>query len=154
MLSLLLALVGLARAVDTQSQMATSSVKTTADYVSDLTDDSDPDRVFAARVLRGKVRRATRAASRGAEGSLAREEARAELVELEAAVPPACTSALAHPAAAPACAEVLADLGDTTALPALRDARARATSGGAARRIEKAIARLSALEAAATPAAP
>jgi len=145
MLSLLLALVGLARAVDAQSQMAPSSVKTTADYVSDLTDESDPDRVFAARVLRSQVRRVARTAARTRAGTLAHEEARAMLVEFDAVLPDACTRALTHEGAAAACADILADLGATGALPALRQARQAATRRPAMRALDRAITTLSAL---------
>jgi hypothetical protein len=150
MLSLLLAMVGLARAVDAQSQMAPSSVKTTADYVSDLTDESDPDRVFAARVLRSQVRRVARTAARTRAGTLAHEEARAMLVEFDAVLPDACTRALAHEGAAAACADILSDLGATAALPALRQARASATRKPAVRALDRAISTLSALPGADT----
>ncbi len=150
MLSLLLALVGLARAVDAQSQMAPSSVKTTADYVSDLTDESDPDRVFAARVLRSQVRRVARTVARTREGTLAHEEARAMLVEFDAVLPDACARALAHEGAAAACADILSDLGATAALPALRQARVSATRKPVVRALERAISNLSALPGADT----
>ncbi len=145
MLTLLLALVGLARAVDAQSQMAPSSVKTTADYVSDLTDESDPDRVFAARVLRSQVRRVARTVARTRAGTLAHEEARAMLVEFDAVLPGACTRALAHEGAAAACADILSDLGAAGALPALRQAREAATRKPVVRALDRAIAILSTL---------
>jgi hypothetical protein len=142
MLLLLTLLSRLAWAVDEQTELAPSTVKTPRDYASDLTGESAPDRTYAARALRGQVRRAVRRSRTGVEGSLFREEARAALVELEALVPGPCTAALADARTAGPCADALADLGVTSALPALREARAAATRRGLARRLDGAIQRL------------
>lgn len=127
------------------SSGATPASKTTAEYLSDLTDDSKPDRLYAARALRSQLKSALRAEARSKPGSLAHDEARAALVELSDRLPEACTTALRYDNVVAPCADILTLLEVTSALPALVERRAIETRKSVIKRLDKAIAALSAL---------
>ncbi len=150
----LAALPGAARAVDVQSDAAVVSTKSLGDYIEDLSGDSDPDRLFAARVLRGELKRALRVEARAAEGSLTQLDARALLVELGARLPDACSAAVRFKNTVEPCADILAMLEVRGALPILREILANETRKGARKHLEAAIAALEALPPEPVPAVP
>jgi hypothetical protein len=118
------------------------SQKSLGDHLGDLVGESAPDRLYAARVLRGHLLRALKIEARGREGSFALDEARAELVELEERLPEACRAALKHDNVVAPCADVLAALDVTAALPELKERLAVETRKGVRKRVEAAIAAL------------
>lgn len=134
-----------AAALDAENPQGPKVEKTTADYLAELEGESAPDRLYAARVLRGQLRRALRVEARGEPGSIPYEEARALLVELEARLPQACTAGLKADNIVAPCADVLAWLEVRSALPALRERLATETRKGPRKRLERAIATLDAL---------
>ena len=140
-----------AHAVDRQDPRAPATMKTTAHYLTDLSGPEGPDRLFAARVLRGRVKRAVADAS-GDEADIATLEARALLDELARELPGRCAVAMGQESVVPACADALARLDSTASLPALRVARAAATKRRTLRSLDRAIARLEAPSAEAVPA--
>jgi hypothetical protein len=141
-----------AHAVDRQDPRAPSTMKTTAHYLSDLSGPEGPDRLFAARVLRARVKRAVVDAAREPD-DLAAMEALALLDELERELPGRCAVAMGQESVVPACADALARLGAIEAAPALRVARAAATRRRTVRAIDRALAALDAA-AARLPARP
>jgi hypothetical protein len=143
-----------ARALDVQSEAAVQSSKSLGDYLDDLEDESDPDRLFAARVLQGELARALRTVDRAPEGSLAWLDARALLLELEERLPRACTAAVRFRNTVAPCADILARLEVTTALPALREVRTLETRRAVTKRLDAAIAALEARVPPAPPPAP
>lgn len=143
---------------DGEGQSGPSPEKTLGDYFQDLDGDNAGDRLAAARVLRGMLRRTLRRVDEGREGTLAWDEARSVLFELEERIPPACLSALEYDNVVAPCAEMLAMLDVDAAVEPLR---ARAASLPESRRAERVQAALTALEAnraalppAAAPTAP
>lgn len=144
-LLLLLALVSPAFAVDAQSSLQEGSQKEIADYLHDLASDSDPDRLFAARVLKGDLARALRTERHAPEGSLAWLDARSLLVELDARLPDACRVAIRHLNATAPCADIYAMLQYRPALPLLTELRAGEQRTAVQKRLDAAIATLSAL---------
>ena len=148
MISLLLSLFPMVLAMDdpmgaggTPTPSA-SSDKTTAEYLSDLDGDKPSDRLLAARVLQGQLRRALRTEARGKVGTLAYDDARAALVELEQRLPGACSNALAYANVVAPCAEMLAMLDVFDAIPAIEAVLATETRKGPLRRITEALAML------------
>lgn len=139
-----------ALALDVENPQATTASKTTADYLHDLEGESAPDRLYAARLLRGLLARALRTEARASPDTIAYDDARALLVELEGRLPTACRTALRYDNAVAPCADILAMLDARSALPALRERLAEEDRKGPRRRLERAIA---ALEAAETTAA-
>ncbi len=131
-----------------------SPEKTLGDYFQDLDGDNKGDRLAAARVLRGMLRRNLLRVDGGRQGSLAWDEARSALFELETRIPSACLSAIQYDNVIVACADMLVMLGVTEAIEPLR---ARMPALGDGRRAEKvagAVARLEALPKAESPASP
>jgi hypothetical protein len=144
-LLLLLALASPAFAVDAQSSLQEGSQKEIADYLHDLASDSDPDRLFAARVLKGDLARALATERRAPEGSLPWLDARSLLVELDARLPDACRVAIRHQNATAPCADIYAMLQYRPALPLLVELRAGEQRKPVQRRLDAAIATLTAL---------
>lgn len=134
-----------AAAMDAENPQAPKSEKSTADLLSDLDGDEAPDRLYAARVLRGQLRRALRTEARGRVGSIPYEEARALLLELDLRLPEACTSALQFENTVGPCADMLAWLQVRDALPKLRERRAAEERKRVQKRLDAAIATLEAL---------
>ena len=146
-----------AHAVDPTGGEETSSSqepKTLTDYLSDLTKDDAPVRVFAARTVRFETRRAVRDAEHRPPDSLASLDAQSRLVELQARAPAACAVALHYVDTVPPCAEILQALGRAELLPELRTARLIVTKKAAQARVDKAIAALEALPSEAPAPAP
>ena len=143
-LALLLLLLPLpAFAIDqTQPEVGSSSTKTTADLLADLHSDGGPDRLYAARALKSQLKRALRVEARGREGSIALDDARSLLVELEARLPEICTDALDAPAVAAPCAEMLALLDVKEAAGAVEAAYTTETRKGPKKRLAEALAEL------------
>lgn len=135
-----------ARAADTDMGGSTpaQAQKTTAELFSDLPGDNGPDRVYAARALKGQLARAQRAVAHAPEGSLARDDGLATLDEFEARLPEACRAALQFRNVVAPAAEMLAMLGTRDALADIQAAAASETRTGAKRRLDRAIAQLSA----------
>lgn len=124
---------------------ATVGAKTTAMLLADLRSDDDSDRLYAARALRAQMKRALRVEARGASGTIAADEARSVLFELEARVPDACRAGMVeHPNVVAACADMIAWLEVDDAEPLLRAALAAETRKGVRRRIERALASVAA----------
>lgn len=140
-----------AHAVDVQSEAAVQSNKSLSDYLGDLEGAEDPDRLYASRVLRGELRRALRTEAKAAPGSLAQLDARALLVELSDRLPRACTTALRYKNSVAPCADMLAMLEATDALPALREALEGETRRGPRKSLEAAIEALEAKAPASPP---
>lgn len=133
-----------AYAVDAQSDAAMGSLKSTTDYLSDLEGDSDPDRLYAARVLRGTLARALRIEAKAPFGSLASLDARATLLELEDRLPGACRSGLQKLNSVAPCADILGLLDVKQAIPELQAVLAVEKRKWVRRHLEKALARLGA----------
>jgi hypothetical protein len=134
---------------DTDAPAAPES-RTTADYLSDLEGEDERDRVAAARVLRGQLKRSMGVMEHAREGSYRWDQAASAYTELAMRLPAGCTRALAWPATVPACADILGWLEVKDALPPLRKAREGETSKGTLERLDAAIARI---EAASEPVA-
>lgn len=117
-----------------------SSHKSTAELISDLTSSSGSTRLYAARSLKSQLRVALRTEVHGRPDTIRHDEALAKLVELDARLPSACTSALRNDNVVPACAEMLAMLGATASVPAIEGARDRVKSAGGRRRVDAALA--------------
>lgn len=128
--------------------------KVLSDYLADLGGDDAPERLYAARTVRGEERRALWAIDHAPPDSLAALDAQSILVEIEARVPMACRSALLYTNTVPLCAEILADLEHVELLPEVRTARTRVTTKGAIKRVDEAIVKLEAVATAAMPLAP
>lgn len=120
------------------------STKTTADLLEDLHGDAGPDRLYAARALKSQLKRALRAEAHAPPGSFASDEARSLLVELEERLPPICTEALSSPQVATPCAEMLALLDVTAAVPGIQAALTAETRKGRRTRLSAALAALQA----------
>lgn len=149
-----LAFAPVALAVDVQSDAAIQSNKSLGDYLADLGGSEDPDRLFAARVLHGELKRALKTEARAKPGSIAQLDARALLVELLDRLPRACASAIRYQNTTATCADIHALLEDPAALPILREVLGGETRKGVRKRLEAAIAALAPLEDAAAPPAP
>lgn len=148
----LLALVAEALAVDPETDAnVPRTEKTLSEYLSDLSNDDDNKRLFAARVVRGRLRHDLRVLERAREGSLAYDDARLELVELESRIPGSCIVALSYPNTVALCADMLAWLEVSDARPALEEALARETRRGVRPRIEAALAEIPTVATPATP---
>lgn len=143
MLSLLL-LVAPALAVDPigddEVRQTSTSDKPLAAWLADLTSDDDNKRLYAARVVHGTLRRDLRITTRAREGSLAYDDARAEMVELEERVPSACIVSVDYSNTAALCADMLAWLEVTDARPALEQALAKESRQSVRKRLEAALA--------------
>ncbi len=127
---------------------ASAPAKTLSDYLADLGGDDAPERLYAARTLRGEARRALHAIARTPADSLASLNAQSVLVEVDARLPLACRSALQYANSAPLCAEMLADLEHVELIEEVRASRARVTAKCALKRLDAATIRLEALLAA------
>lgn len=145
--ALLLALPTLAspaHAVDEQSEAAVQSQKSLPDYLADLEGDSEPDRLYAARVLRGELTRVLRVEAKAPAGSLASLDARAILIELEDRLPRACRSGLQKLNSVAPCADILGLLDVKEAVPEIQAVLAVEKRKWVRRHLEKALARLGA----------
>jgi hypothetical protein len=131
-----------AHAIDEQSELSTQSHKTLSDYFADLESDSDPDRLYAARVLRGELSRALRTEATAREGSLASLDARATLLELETRLPLGCRRGLQKLNSVAPCADILRMLGTKEALPELQTVLSVETRKWVRKHLESAIAEL------------
>lgn len=145
MISLLLSALALAAddPMGGADSQPSSPDKTTADYLLDLNGDNAGDRLLAARVLEGLLKRSLRVADHAKPGSLASDDARAALVELEERIPETCTDALAYPNVVAPCAEMLALLEVKKALPLIQAAAEKETRKGVKKRLDAAIEMLS-----------
>lgn len=123
----------------TTPQAGTTSTKTTAELLSDLHSDDAPDRLYAARALKSQLTRALRIEAHGREGSIALDDARSILVELDERLPGICMDDLAIPAVSTPCAEMLALLGVEEARGAIQELAQRETRKSHRRRLERAL---------------
>lgn len=133
-------------ALGTEGALEPSGEKTIGEYLMALDGDDAGDRLMAARVLRGQLRRALRMLDRGQPGTLAHDDARALMIELDERLPEACLNALAYPNVAFLAAEMLAMLEIRSAAPAVERALAQEARKGPRRRMEAALALLTAPE--------
>lgn len=113
--------------------------KTTADYLLDLDSDDASDRLLAARVLEGLLKRSLRTVEHARPGSLASDDAKAALVELEERLPSTCSDALSYDNVVAPCAEMLAILAYKPALPLIQAAAEKETRKGVKKRLDAAI---------------
>ncbi|MSQ03804.1 MAG: hypothetical protein EXR71_18275 [Myxococcales bacterium] len=143
---LALAWIGPALAVEGDPEKGGPSIeKKLGDYLADLGGDDGPERLFAARTVKGETRRALAAMNRAPADSLAALEGRSTLVEIDARAPSACANALTYPNTAVLCAEILADLGHPEMIGRIEASRALVPDKGGRRRIDAALAILAAL---------
>ena len=119
--------------------------KTLSDYLADLGGDDSPERLYAARTLRGEARRALHAIAHAPPDSIASLNAQSVLVEVDARLPLACRSALLYANSAPLCAEMLADLEHVELIEEVRASRVHVTAKCALKRLDAATLRLEAL---------
>ncbi len=124
--------------------------KKLGDYLADLGGDDGPERLFAARTVKGETRRAL-AAMNHAPDSIAALEGRSTLVEVDARAPSACASALTYANTVVLCAEILADLGHPEMIGRIQTGRTLVTDKGGLKRIDAALAVLASLPAADAP---
>jgi len=114
-------------------------------YASDLVGTDAPKRLYAARVLRRRVRTAWRLAVRdGTDMHVL--EARQTLSEFDSLIAPRCIRQLDVPATLRPCAQILGLLETRSALPFLKDQRERADGWITRRIIGKAIGRIEAAQ--------
>ena len=116
-----------------------SQDKTTSDYLLDLDGDDASDRLLAARVLEGLLKRSMRTIEHAKPGSLASDDAKAAMVELEERIPDTCSDALSYDNVVAPCAEMLAILGYQPALPLIQAAAEKEKRKGVKKRLEAAI---------------
>jgi len=89
-------------------------------YAADLSGSDKSDRLYAARVLRSRLRVAMRVAERAPMDSLRSDDALVAMDDFDAIVAPACVEALRVPNVAHHCAEILGWLEHSPAEPALQ----------------------------------
>ncbi len=143
MIPLFLAFLAPALAVEGEEPAAAQAPpKTLGDYLSELSTDENAERLYAARYVRGELKRALRAQASRPPGSTEELEARVVLTELWNRVPGSCAVALKYTNTAAPCAEMIADLEIDTMHEAVKGALSLDLSRGQRARIEKAIARL------------
>ena len=112
------------------------------DYLADLSSKDRPDRLYAARELRRRVRNASRAAE-GRIGTLRSEEARHTLALFDAQLAPKCIELLAlHPDLRGPCADILGTLRTDDALPVLLEHAANEERGWVERKLARAAERI------------
>ncbi|MES2637987.1 MAG: hypothetical protein V4850_00835 [Myxococcota bacterium] len=133
-----------AHAVDAQSDVAVQSQKSLGDYFADLEGDSDPDRLYAARVLRGELTRVLHVEAKAPAGSLASLDARAILIELEERLPRACRAGLQKLNSVAPCADILGLLDVKAAIPEIQAVLLVEKRKWVRRHLEKALVRLGA----------
>ncbi|MDP2313085.1 MAG: hypothetical protein Q8P41_09295 [Pseudomonadota bacterium] len=141
-LALALFAAGPAYAIDEQSELSVQSQKSLGDYLTDVESDSDPNRLYAARVLRGELRRVLRVEANAPAGSLASLDARAILIELETRLPRACRAGLQKLNSVAPCADILALLGVKEAVPEIRQVLTVEKRRWVRRHLESALAKL------------
>jgi hypothetical protein len=114
-------------------------------YASDLVGSDAPNRLYAVRVLRRRVRTAWRLAVKdGSDMHLL--EARQTLSEFDSLVAPRCIRQLDVPATLRPCAQILGMLETSAALPSLRKQLAQPNGWSTRRAIDKAIRRIEAAQ--------
>lgn len=137
---------GMGAGMPTTGQTSTTArAKPVPELAMDLVGEDDADRLFAARELRRQAVWADLRAGTGPVRNDAMLEARATLQDLRTDVlGPAREALVRFPKIRGAMADTLAALGATDALPDLQKLRATETRKGVVKRLDKAIARLSA----------
>ena len=110
-------------------------------YASDLLGSDVSERLYAARVLRRRVRSAWRIAGRNGAG-LHAIEARQTLAHFDVVVAPRCIRQLTMKGIRVPCAQILGMLETNDALPALKTAAKRTLSAREQRAVEVAIGRI------------
>jgi hypothetical protein len=119
---------------------------TVESYARDLSSSSPAKRRYAARVLLRQIRTARRAAARGPEDDLTRDEARQTLTDCDRVVAPACSSHIALPEVTGPCADILGLLETRSALPQLKEQLQREQRRSVQRRIKRAITTIQAVK--------
>ena len=139
---------------DPESPTGSSQQKTTSELLTDLAGDNKANRVYAARALKMQLHRAQSVVEHGKEGSLARDEALANLDELEQRLPEQSRAALGSSNVVALAAEMLVMLGTPEALPELDAAIQKETRKAVLKRLLVAQAALTALGTNPAPPAP
>ena len=137
-LLLLLATLHGAWAVNAEPAVATPQ-QGLVSLLDDLSGSRPPDRLFAARELRRQVRGAIRATRRNRPGSLASDDAMAQLEDFDRTVAPRCISVLGKDDVRLHCAEILGMLETAEALAPLRAALEQEQRPRVRRHIQRAI---------------
>ncbi len=137
------------------AQVVQTGPRTFDDYLGQLLEPDASDRLFAARELRRRVRRAVRLARRGDRASLAVADALASLDDFDRYLAPRCIEAVEHTERfgniLVPCADILGLLGTREALPALRAAREAETRRRPRRHLDRAVQAIEAADAEAAP---
>lgn len=121
-----------------------SGPKSLGDYLIELDGEDPSERLMAARSLRGHLRRALNTEARANVGSIAYDDARSLLFELETRLPEVCMHGLSFRNVVAPCADMLGWLEVQEALPALQTALAAEDRKRVQKRIEAAIAAIQA----------
>ena len=121
---------------------ASDPQKTVGEWLGLFEAEDGPDRLRAARVLKSQLRHALRVEAHGRPGTLAHDDARSLLVELEDRLPGAARVALTYPNTVALAAEMLAMLEIEDARPDLERALAAEQRPPVVKRIAGALDRL------------
>lgn len=119
-----------------------SATKTVAQLLDDLRGSDASKRLYAARSLRGKLKRAQAVEAHGNPESIRYLEALSTLDELETRIPHACMSAFTYPNVTSPCADMFVMLDVKEAVPALQELRAREKRASVVRTLDEAITAL------------
>lgn len=119
-----------------------SATKTVADLLDDLRGSDASKRLYAARSLRTKLRRAQAVEAKGNPESIRYLEALSTLDELETRIPHACMSAFTYPNVTGPCADMFVMLDVREAVPALQELRTREKRESVLRKLDEAITAL------------
>ncbi len=120
----------------------TQQQKTTSQLLTDLGGDNKANRLYAARALKQQLTHAQHVVDHAKEGSLQRDEALANLDELEQRLPEACEIALDSPNSVAPAAEMLAMLNVASALPHIEQVAQTETRKHVLKRLSVARAKL------------
>lgn len=146
--SLFLLAISSAFAVDpTSDDNVRPADKSLSEYLTDLSRDDGPKRLYAARVVWNHVKADLRIIENAREGSMAYDDARLEYVELAARVPDACRIALGYENTVALCADMLGWMEVTAARGDLQVALDKELRKSVRPRIEAALAAIPTVQA-------
>lgn len=127
------------------SSTGSAQTKTTSELLTDLAGDNKANRLYAARALKGQLKHAQHVVEHAREGSLVRDEALANLDELEQRLPEQCQVALGSANVVAPAAEMLAMLKVKEAIPQIQQIVATETRRSVLKRLHAALASLEAV---------
>ncbi len=116
-------------------------------YLADLNGTDRSDRLFAARELKSRLKKALRDVKPSRQASLAYAESQAILGDFQQMVVPACVQALDLANVAPVCADILGLMESREAIPALRASLKSSPPPRLYRHINRALKRIAQGEA-------